>query len=350
VAEAFTAKHWRDLIKPRRMDVDQESLTSTYGKFIAEPLERGFGTTLGNSLRRVLLSSLQGAAITSVKIEGVDHEFTTVPEVAEDVTDIVLNLKEVLLRMHTNEQKTLRIEAEGPKEIKAGDIIADDQVEILNPGHHICTLSEGGKLRMEMVARRGRGYVAAISNKNPGDPIGTIPVDALFSPIRKVNYQVTNARVGQVTDYDRLSLEVWTDGSVSPQDAVAYAAKIIKEQLTVFISFDETEEPAPLETPKEEAKLNENLFRSVDELELSVRSANCLQQANIKTIGDLVQRSEAEMLKTKNFGRKSLKEIKEILAEMGLSLGMKLDGWPMKGAVPPPPPPPPAPTAGEPRI
>jgi DNA-directed RNA polymerase subunit alpha len=278
----------------------------------------------------VLLSSLQGAAISSVKIEGVDHEFTTVSEVSEDVTDIVLNLKEVLLRMHTNEPKTLRIEAEGPKEIKAGDIIADEQVEILNPGHHVCTLSEGGKLRMELICQRGRGYVPAQNNKVQGAPIGTIPIDSLFSPIRKVNYQVTNARVGQVTDFDKLTLEVWTDGSVTPQDAVAYAAKIMKEQLTVFINFDETEEPLPTEAPKEEAKLNENLFRSVDELELSVRSANCLQQANIKTIGDLVQRTEAEMLKTKNFGRKSLKEIKEILAEMGLSLGMKLENWPPK--------------------
>ena len=330
MAEAFNAKNWRDLIKPRRMEIDQESLSQTYAKFVAEPLERGFGTTLGNSLRRVLLSSLQGAAITSVRIEGVEHEFTTVPEVTEDVTDIVLNLKEVLLRMHTNEQKTLRIEVEGPKEVKAGDIIADDQVEILNPGHHICTLSEGGKLRMEMTCQRGRGYVPAVNNKVAGAPIGTIPIDSLFSPIRKVNYQVTNARVGQVTDFDKLTLEVWTDGSVTPQDAVAYAAKIIKEQLTVFINFDETEEPLPTEAPKEEAKLNENLFRSVDELELSVRSANCLQQANIKTIGDLVQRTEAEMLKTKNFGRKSLKEIKEILAEMGLSLGMKLENWPPK--------------------
>jgi len=201
----------------------------------------------------------------------------------------------------------------------------------------LCTVSEGGKLRMEMTCRRGRGYVPAAANKVAGAPIGTIPVDSLFSPVRKVNYQVTNARVGQVTDYDRLSLEVWTDGSVSPQDAVAYAAKIVKEQLTVFINFDETEEPAPVEAPKEEAKLNENLFRSVDELELSVRSANCLQQANIRTIGDLVQRTEAEMLKTKNFGRKSLKEIKEILAEMGLSLGMKLENWPPKTAVQPPP-------------
>lgn len=343
MADVFVAKNWRDLIKPRRMEVDQESLTPTYGKFIAEPLERGYGTTLGNSLRRVLLSSLQGAAITAVQIEGVDHEFTTIPEVAEDVTDVVLNLKEVLLRLHTNEPKTLRIEAEGPKEIKAGDIIADGQVEILNPGHSICTLSEGGKLRMELTCRRGRGYVPAVANKVAGAPIGQIPIDSLFSPIRKVNYQVTNARVGQVTDFDRLSLEVWTDGSVSPQDAVAYAAKIIKEQLTVFVNFDETEEPVAVEAPKEEAKLNENLFRSVDELELSVRSANCLQQANIKSIGDLVQRSEAEMLKTKNFGRKSLKEIKEILGEMGLSLGMKLENWPAK-----PPPPPPAAVAASP--
>ncbi len=339
MADTFIAKNWRDLIKPRRLEVDQDSLTGTYGKFVAEPLERGFGTTLGNSLRRVLLSSLQGSAITSVKIEGVDHEFTTIPEVAEDVTDIVLNLKEVLLRMHTNETKTLRIEAEGPKEIKAGDIIADQDVEILNPGHHICTVSEGGKVRMELMCRRGRGYVPATVNKVAGSPIGTIPIDSLFSPVRKVNYQVTNARVGQVTDYDKLSLEVWTDGSVTPQDAVAYAAKIIKEQLTVFVNFDETEEPVVAEAPKEEAKLNENLFRSVDELELSVRSANCLQQANIKTIGDLVQRTEAEMLKTKNFGRKSLKEIKEILAEMGLSLGMKLENWPPKQAPVAAPPP-----------
>jgi DNA-directed RNA polymerase subunit alpha len=328
MADANIAKNWRDLIKPRGLTVDQDSLTDKYGKFVAEPLERGFGITLGNSLRRVLLSSLQGAAITSVKIDGVDHEFTTISEVTEDVTDIVLNLKEVLLRLHTNEPKTLRIEAVGPREVKAGDIIGDDQVEILNPGHHICTLSEGGKLEMELTARRGRGYVPAERNKIPGAPIGTIPVDALFSPVRKVNYQVTNARVGQVTDYDKLALEVWTDGSVSPADSLGYASKILKEQLSIFVNFDETEEPLPVEQPILDQKLNENLFRSVDELELSVRSANCLQNANIKTIGDLVQRTEADMLKTKNFGRKSLKEIKEILAEMGLSLGMKLDNWP----------------------
>jgi len=329
-SDSITTKNWRDLIKPRGLQVDQESLTNTYGKFVAEPLERGFGITLGNSLRRVLLSSLQGAAITSVKVEGVEHEFMTIPEVAEDVTDIILNLKEVLLQIHTNEGKTIRIEADGPKEIKAGDIIVDGQVEVLNPGHHVLTISEGGRVRMEMTARRGRGYVPADRNKVPGSPIGTIPIDALFSPIRKVNYQVTNARVGQQTDYDKLTLEVWTDGSVAPADAVAYAAKIVKEQLSIFINFDETEEPVEEVKPVEEAKLNENLFRSVDELELSVRSANCLQNANIKTIGDLVQKTEAEMLKTKNFGRKSLKEIKEILAEMGLSLGMKLESWPPK--------------------
>ena len=325
-------RNWQDLIKPNKLEIVSGRAKHKVATLVAEPLERGFGMTLGNALRRVLLSSLQGAAITSVKIEGVDHELTTIPEVAEDVTDIVLNLKEVLLRMHSNEIKTLRIEAEGPKEIKAGDIIADQDVEILNPGHHICTVSEGGKVRLELTCRRGRGYVPANSNKVAGSPIGTIPIDSLFSPVRKVNYQVTNARVGQVTDFDKLGLEVWTDGSVTPQDAVAYAAKIIKEQLTVFVNFDETEEPVAVEAPKEEAKLNENLFRSVDELELSVRSANCLQQANIKTIGDLVQRTEAEMLKTKNFGRKSLKEIKEILAEMGLSLGMKLENWPPKQA------------------
>ena len=330
-SDAITTKNWRDLIKPRGLTIDQESLSNTYGKFVAEFLERGFGIMLGNALRRVLLSSLQGAAITSVRIEGVEHEFMTIPEVAEDVTDIILNLKEVLLQIHTNEVKTIRIEADGPKEIKAGDIIADGQVEILNPGHHVLTISEGGRVRMEMTARRGRSYVPADKNKVAGAPLGTIPIDALFSPIRKVNYQVTNARVGQQTDYDKLTLEVWTDGSVTPADAVAFAAKIIKEQLSIFINFDETEEPVEEVKPVEETKLNENLFRSVDELELSVRSANCLQNANIKTIGDLVQKTESEMLKTKNFGRKSLKEIKEILASMGLSLGMKLDNWPGDG-------------------
>ncbi|MCL2315014.1 MAG: DNA-directed RNA polymerase subunit alpha [Proteobacteria bacterium] len=338
MSDDFSAKNWRDLIKPRKLDL--VFTDGSYGKFVAEPLERGFGTTLGNSLRRVLLSSLQGGGITNVKIEGVSHEFMTIPEVVEDVTDIILNLKGILLRIHTNEPKVLTIDAQGPREVKAGDILTGEQVEILNPGHHICTLLEGGRVQMQMDCRRGRGYVPAQLNKDADLPIGNIPVDALFSPIRKVNYQVTNARVGQMTNFDKLTLEVWTDGSVTPEEAVAFSAKILKEQLTVFINFDETEEPILVEAPKPEVKLNENLFRSVDELELSVRSANCLQQANIKTIGDLVRRTEAEMLKTKNFGRKSLKEIKEILAEMGLSLGMKLENWPPKSfpvvSTPPP--------------
>ena len=337
MAEALTAKNWRDLIKPRGLHVESDSLTDIYGKFVAEPLERGFGITLGNALRRVLLNSLQGAAITSVRVEGVEHEFSTISNVAEDVTDIILNLKEVLLRMHSQEEKTIRIEVEGPKEVKAGDIIVDQDVEVLNPGHHLFTVSEGGRVRMELTCRRGRGYQPAERNKVIGAPIGVMPIDSLFSPIKKVNYQVTNARVGQATDYDRLSLEIWTNGAVTPADAVAFAAKIVKEQLSIFINFDETEEPAPIEPMKAEEKLNENLFRSVDELELSVRSANCLQNANIKTIGDLVQKSEAEMLKTKNFGRKSLKEIKEILAEMGLGLGMKLENWPPKPPAAPAP-------------
>lgn len=328
MADTMTARNWRDLIKPRGLSVEVDEEEGNYGKFVAEPLERGFGLTLGNSLRRVLLSSLQGTAITTVRIDGVDHEFSTISEVAEDVQDIILNLKEVKLKIHSLEPKTLTIEAEGPREVKAGDIVGDHDVEILNPEQHICTVNEGGRVRMELTARRGRGYVSADRNKVAGQPIGTIPVDSIFSPVKKVNYQVTNARVGQQTDYDKLTLELWTDGSVAPTDAVAYAAKIVKEQLSVFINFDETEEPVEAVATSEEPGWNENLFRSVDELELSVRSANCLQNANIKTIGDLVQRSEAEMLKTKNFGRKSLKEIKEILAEMGLSLGMKLEGWP----------------------
>ncbi|MGV2385150.1 MAG UNVERIFIED_CONTAM: DNA-directed RNA polymerase subunit alpha [Thermobifida fusca] len=332
MADAIIAKNWRDLIKPRGIQIDQATLSATYGKFVAEPLERGFGITIGNSLRRILLSSLQGAAITSVRIEGVEHEFSHIPEVTEDVSDIILTLKEVRVKMHTLDPKTLRLDVEGPKEVKAGDIVTDPQVEILNPEQHIATVGPGGRLRMEMVCRRGRGYVPAEENKNKGDPIGTIAIDALFSPIKRVNYQVTNARVGQVTDYDKLTLEVWTDGSVHPADAVAFAAKILKEQVSIFINFDETEEEAaePERQEAEQQKFNENLLRSVDELELSVRSANCLQNANIRTIADLVQKTEAEMLKTKNFGRKSLKEIKEVLAEMGLSLGMKLENWPPK--------------------
>ena len=329
---SFVARNWRDLIRPRNLEVDVESLTPTYGKFTCEPLERGFGTTLGNSLRRILLSSLQGAAITAVKIEGALHEFTTIPDVVEDVTDIVLNLKEVLLKAVDSKPRVLRIEKDGEGRVNAGDIHLTDGIEVLNPDHKILTCSKGAKLRMELTVGSGRGYVPSDRNKGAQIPVGVIPIDSLFSPIRKVNFQVTNARVGQQTDYDRLSLEVWTNGAVKPDDAVAFAAKILKDQLSIFINFEEGSEPAhDSHVSEEQAKLNENLWKSVDELELSVRSANCLQNANIRYIGELVQRTESEMLKTKNFGRKSLKEIKEILAEMGLSLGMKLEGWPGDG-------------------
>ena len=321
----LVARNWRDLIRPKSVPVDEDSLTDYYGKFVAEPLERGFGLTLGNSLRRVLLSSLQGAAISAVKIDGALHEFTSVPDVVEDVTEIVLNLKEVVVRSHSTKSITVRIDKEGPCDVTARDIQTTDQVEILNPEHKICTVAKGGRFAAELTINVGRGYVPAERNKQPGQAIGTIAIDALFSPIRKVNYIVTNARVGQMTDFDKLTLEVWTNGTVKPQDSVAFAAKILKEQLNVFINFEEEEEP--IETEAEEEPLNENLFRSVEELELSVRSANCLQNANIHLIGELVQKTEAEMLKTKNFGRKSLKEIKEILADMGLSLGLKIDSW-----------------------
>jgi DNA-directed RNA polymerase subunit alpha len=324
---AVFAKNWRDLIKPKTLEIEKETLTQTYGKFTCEPLERGFGTTLGNSIRRVLLSSLQGAAITAVKIDGALHEFQTLPDVVEDVTDIVLNLKEVLLKMEDTKPKVIRLDKEGEGKVTAGDITVTDGIRVLNPEHPIATLSRGGKLHMELLVQMGRGYVPADRNKTATMSVGTIPIDALFAPVKKVNYTVTHARVGQQTDFDKLTLEAWTDGSVSPEDAVAFAAKILKDQLSIFINFEETAEPVEETVSEETAKLNENLDKSVDELELSVRSANCLQNANIRYIGELVQKTEAEMLKTKNFGRKSLKEIKEILAEMGLSLGMKLDGW-----------------------
>jgi DNA-directed RNA polymerase subunit alpha len=320
------ARNWRDLIRPKKLDVDGESLNVSYGKFTCEPLERGYGITLGNSLRRVLLSSLQGAAITTVRIEGALHEFTSIPAVVEDVTDIILNIKALRLSMDDATPRTLLIDKTGEGPVTAGDIQAPTGVHVLDPSQHIATLSKGGRLHMEMTCAMGRGYATADQNKTEGMPIGVIPIDSLFSPIRKVNYRVTNARVGHQTDYDKLTLQVWTDGSVRPDDAVAYAAKILKEQLSIFINHEEIEESiAP--TQSEQDKLNDILWRSVDELELSVRSANCLQNANIHYIGDLVQRTEAEMLKTKNFGRKSLKEIKEILAQMGLSLGMKIEGW-----------------------
>jgi len=325
MSSSFASRNWRDLIKPKSVPVEDAS--GTYGKFVCEPLERGFGITLGNSLRRVLLSSLQGAAITAVKIDGALHEFTSVPDVVEDVTDIVLNMKEVVVRAHSPKTHVVRIDKEGPCEVTAGDIQLTDQIEVLNPKHVVCTVSKGGRFSAELTINVGRGYVPADRNKTPGMAIGTVAIDALFSPIAKVNYTVTNARVGQITDYDKLTLEVWTNGSLKPQDAVAYAAKILKDQLSIFINFEEEEESSGADRGDDEP-LNENLFRSVEELELSVRSANCLQNASIHLIGELVQKTEAEMLKTKNFGRKSLKEIKEILADMGLALGMKIDSWP----------------------
>jgi DNA-directed RNA polymerase subunit alpha len=321
-------KNWRDLIKPKRLQIETDSLSEGYGKFFGEPFERGFGTTLGNSLRRVLLSSLQGAAITSVRIKGVLHEFSTVPGVTEDVTDIILNLKGVLLKLHGQESRNVRIVKKGAGAITAGDILTDPNVEVLNPEHHIATCSKEADVEIDMVVSMGKGYVPAERNRDEKAPVGTIPIDAIFSPIKKVNYTVTNARVGQITDYDKLTIEVNTDGSVKPEDAIAYAAKILKEQLQIFINFDEASEPAERETTEEGRKINENLYRSVEELELSVRSANCLKNADINLIGELVQKSEAEMLKTQNFGRKSLNEIKDILSEMGLTLGMTLENFP----------------------
>jgi DNA-directed RNA polymerase subunit alpha len=323
--------NWRKLIRPRRVERDVKS-SETYGKFIVRPMERGFGTTVGNSLRRTLLSSLQGAAVTSVKIEGVLHEFSSIPGIVEDVTDIILNIKGILPRTHASEPVRARISKRGVAGetvvVRASDLVFDGACEILNPNHAIATLTEDGVFEAELSIEMGKGYEPAAANKKEDQPIGTIPVDAIFSPIKRVRYSVTNARVGQRTDYDKLALEVWTDGSVHPEDAVAYAAKILKEQLQIFINFAEEEEPEQEEEDSEEEEFNENLFKRVDELELSVRSQNCLQNAGIEYIYQLVEKSEAEMLKTKNFGRKSLNEIKEILADLGLSLGLKLHNFP----------------------
>jgi DNA-directed RNA polymerase subunit alpha len=327
VQEQLVARNWRELIRPRKLEPD-ESLTDRYGKFSCEPLERGFGTTLGNALRRVLLSSLQGAAITSVRVEGVMHEFSTIPGVMEDMCDVVLNLKEVRLRAHSEEPKLLRIHRKGEGTLTAGDLVVDHSaVEVLNPQQKIATLSEEADIEMELTVGVGKGYRPAEANKTDDMPIGTIPIDSIFSPVRRANYTVTPARVGRDTDFDKLTLEIWTDGTVAPIDALAFAAKILKEQLAIFINFDEPVESV-IPAADEPTPLNPNLFRSVDELELSVRSANCLQNANIRYIGELVQRTEAEMLKTKNFGRKSLNEIKELLTSMGLELGTLLDNFP----------------------
>jgi DNA-directed RNA polymerase subunit alpha len=317
-------RNWRELIRPKTIEIHHGSLNEGYGRFSAEPLERGFGITLGNSLRRILLSSIRGSAVVGVKIEGALHEFTHIDGVVEDVADIALNLKEVQLKKSTEEPITIQFTSDKVGLVKAGDLATHPAIEVLNVDHPIATISEGGTLEMTIVIADGKGYVPAELNKEEDWPVGMIALDAIFSPIHKVNYRVTNARVGQRTDYDKLTLEVWTNGSVLPEDSVALASKIIKDQVQIFINFDEDIEPEEEEV-EVEAPLNPHLYRTVEELELSVRSANCLQNANIRYIGELAQRTEAEMLKTKNFGRKSLKEIKEILTEMDLALGMKIE-------------------------
>ncbi len=318
-------RNWSSLIRPKRVDVDDATHTRFYGEFTIQPLERGFGVTLGNALRRVLLSSIQGAAITSVKIEGVLHEFSTIPGIKEDVTDVILNLKGVRFKLGVADTKVVRFNVTNSGVITAGDIITDGTIEVLNTDHYIATMSGGGAFNAEMVVKMGKGYTAARKELEPDQSEGTINIDAIYSPIKKVNYVVQNARVGQITDYDKLVLEVWTDGSLNPGDAIAYAAKILKQQLDVFINFEEVEEDVLPESEVQPEKDNEILMRSVEDLELSVRSANCLKNAGINTIGELVQKTEAEMLKTKNFGRKSLSEIKDILNEYGLVFGMKMD-------------------------
>jgi len=318
-------KNWDNLIRPKRVDIDESTHSASYGEFTYQPLERGFGITLGNAMRRVLLSSLQGAAIVSLRIDNVYHEFSTVPGVKEDVTDIILNLKGVRLKLNLDGPREVRIDASKPGIVTAGDLITDDSVEVLNPEHHIATLTGEAPFQAVLGVKMGKGYVAASSDRDVDQPEGVINIDALFSPIKKVNYTVTYSRVGQIADYDKLIFEVWTDGSVLPEDAVAYAAKILKEQLEVFINFDDTSEEEEQQGVDEGKNLNEQLSRHVSDLELSVRSANCLKNAGIDYIWELVEKTEAEMLKTKNFGRKSLSEIKEVLMDLGLGFGMKID-------------------------
>jgi len=324
--------------KPKRLVANTETLTDRFGQFTAQPFQRGFGTTIGNSLRRVLLSSIEGAAITAVRIEGVEHEFSPIPGVVEDATDIILNLKQVPFKIMSEGVKTVRVVANAAGEVFSGQIETDADVEVLDRNLHIATVSEGGKLNIEMRLKTGRGYVSADKNFDEDLAIGYIPIDSVHSPVRKVNFTVEAARLGQMTDYDKLTIEVWTNGAISPQDSIGYAAKLLKDHMTIFINFEEL--PEATEEPSDRGldRVSDQLNRSVEELELSVRSYNCLKNANIQTIGELVQKTEAEMLRTKNFGRKSLNEIKEILGSMGLALGMKPDAHGRLVAPPPPPP------------
>lgn len=326
-------KFWQNLIKPKTFNVDKTSFTDGYGKFVISPLEKSYGVTLGNSIRRVLLSSMMGSAVSAVRFDGVLHEFTTIPDVLEDVTNIILNLKEVRFRQFSPEPITLKIAKKGAGQVTAGDIQVTDQIAVVNPEQHICTIGQNGQFNAEVLCKFGRGYVPS-SEQKADLPVGFIPMDSLYSPIRRVNYQVKNARVGQRTDYDRLVLEIWTDKSLKPDEAFALASKIIKEQVQVFIDFNEVPDKTERLDDSPAPKLNDNLLRSVDDLELSVRSANCLKNANIRYIGELVTKTESDMLKTKNFGRKSLNEIKDLLGEMNLSLGMRIEGWPPAGAIP----------------
>lgn len=320
-------KNWQELIKPNKVDVSTAKDPNRHGTVVVEPLERGYGLTLGNALRRVLLSSLQGAAVTAIKIDGVLHEFSSIPGVREDVTDIVMNVKSLALRMHVEGTKKLRLTAEGPCEVKAGMIEATADIEIINPDLVICTLGDKAKLNMELSISTGKGYRPAAQNRHEDAPIGLIPVDSIFSPVRKVSYKVEDTRVGQITDYDKLTLDLETNGTIKPEDAVAYSARILQDQLQVFVNFQEPE-AVSREEAKDELPFSRHLLRKVEELELSVRSANCLKNDNIIYIGDLVQKTEADMLRTPNFGRKSLNEIKEVLTNMGIHLGMKVEGWP----------------------
>jgi DNA-directed RNA polymerase subunit alpha len=320
-------KNWQELIKPAKLEVEPGIDPNRMATIVAEPLERGFGLTLGNALRRILLSSLQGAAVTAIQIEGVLHEFSSVPGVREDVTDIVLNMKGIALKMHVEGPKHVTLKVTGPGEVTAGQIDTGADIEVMNPDLVICHLDKGAKLSMELVVDNGKGYVAATSNKQEDSPIGLIPIDAVFSPVRKVSYKIENSRVGQVTDHDKLAIDVLTNGALTPDDAVALAARILQDQLQLFINFDEPDQKSDAEK-KDDLPFNRNLLRKVDELELSVRSANCLKNDNIIYIGDLVQKSEADMLRTPNFGRKSLNEIKEVLSQMGLHLGMEITAWP----------------------